>query len=481
MTTMRLRFLGASSTVTGSRTLVEAGGARVLVDCGLFQGYKPLRLRNWQPLPLEPRSLDAVLLTHAHLDHSGWLPRLLRGGFTGPVYCTQATRDLCAILLPDAGRLQEEEAGYANAVGSSRHHPAQPLFTEADALGALAFLRPVPFDDWFAPAPGLRARFRAQGHILGAAAVTLDDGACRVLFSGDVGRPDDPVLFAPQPPDDADAVVVESTYGDRAHPPAAARAELVAALKPVLRRRGVAVVPAFAVGRAQLLLHLVAEAMHAGELPVVPVYLNSPMASEATALYHRHAALHRIAPDALRRMQERTTIVGSVEASKALNRRKGPMVIVSASGMATGGRVLHHLVAFAPDPRNAIVLSGFQAGGTRGAALAAGARSIRIFGQDVPVGAQVVQLQASSAHADADELLAWLRAAPRAPAQVYVNHGEPAASDALRVRIERELGWPAAIPEEGAWIEVPVARAALHAAPATRDGAGATTPVLPGA
>lgn len=443
----RLRFLGANATVTGSRYLLEAGSHRILVDCGLFQGYKPLRLRNWAPFPEDPASIDAVVLTHAHLDHSGYLPRLFREGFNGRVWCTGATRSLCAILLPDSARLLEEEASYANRVGASRHSPALPLYTAADARSSLRSMHGVPFDQTFEPVPGVQATLRRQGHILGAAAVTLEYGGVRITFSGDIGRPDDPVMLDPLPPAESDWIVVESTYGNRTHGPVDLYRELRDVLRRVIARGGVVVIPAFAVGRAQLLLHLIAQLQSAGDVPTVPVFLNSPMASSVTELYRRYADLHRLDPDALELLNRNTQIINSVEQSKALNRRRGPMIIVSASGMATGGRVLHHLVAFAPDPRNAIVLSGFQAGGTRGASLAAGARSLRIHRQDVTVNAEVVQLSAASAHADAGELLAWLRAAPKPPRKVFVTHGEPDAADALRVRIQRELGWEAHVPE----------------------------------
>ena len=469
---MTLQFLGANATVTGSRTLVEAGGARLLVDCGLFQGYKPLRLRNWAPFPLDPASLDAVVLTHAHLDHSGHLPRLVRLGFEGPIWCTPATAALCRILLPDSARLLEEEAGYANRRGSSGHRPAEPLYDERDVTHALKQFVEADVHEEFTPTPGVRARFRRQGHILGAAAVTLEHGQQRVVFSGDLGRPNDPVMLAPEPPDEADWIVVEATYGNRQHRSADVEAELADGLRPVLERGGVAVVPAFAVGRAQALLHAIARLQVDGRIPDAPVYLNSPMASDVTSLYRRFPAEHRLDADALAELSRNTRIVNSVEESKALNRRKGPMVIVSASGMATGGRVLHHLIAFAPDPRNAILLSGYQAGGTRGAALAAGARTLRIYGQDVPVGAQVVQLEAASGHADADELLAWLRSAPRPPRGVYIVHAEPDAADALRVRIERELGWPAHVPEYLERVGLSTARAET-AAPAMRPPAPA--------
>jgi metallo-beta-lactamase family protein len=446
-TPFRLNFLGANATVTGSRHLLEAGDARVLVDCGLFQGYKALRLRNWAPFPVDPASIDAVILTHAHLDHSGYLPRLIRSGFRGRVWCTEATRSLCNILLPDSGRLLEEEAEYANRKGVSRHHPADPLYTEADALHSLKSLHGVPFDKVFEPVPGVQATLRNQGHILGAASATLAFEGTRITFSGDIGRPNDPVMFDPTPPPESDWIVVESTYGNRKHPADILKQELGKVLSRVTARGGVVVIPAFAVGRAQLLLHVIAQLQGEGVAADVPVYLNSPMATDVTALYRDYRELHRLDNAALNAMRNMTRMVNSVDESKALNRRKGPMIIVSASGMATGGRVLHHLVAFAPNPNNAIVLSGYQAGGTRGASLAAGAKTIRIYGQDVAVNAEVVQLAAASAHADADEVLAWLRAAPRPPRKVFVTHGEPDAAEALRVRIDHELGWNAHVPE----------------------------------
>ncbi|MBC7656422.1 MAG: MBL fold metallo-hydrolase [Frankiaceae bacterium] len=443
----KLTFLGANATVTGSRHLVEAGGSQVLVDCGLFQGYKTLRLRNWSPFPVDARAIDAVVLTHAHLDHSGYLPRLMRQGFRGRVWCTHATRSLCRLLLPDSGRLQEEEAGFAERKGSSRHHPAEPLYTEADALRSLELLHGVDFDEEFAPAPGLKAHLRQQGHILGAASAAIEFQGRRITFSGDIGRPQDPVMLPPSPPLASEWIVSESTYGNRAHPVEDLELELKEVLVRTIARHGVVVVPAFAVGRAQLLLHAIANLQSSGAVPEVPVYLNSPMATDVTALYRQFPDQHRLDARQLDAMRKMTRLVNSVEESKALNRRKGPMIIVSASGMATGGRVLHHLVAFAPDPRNSIVLSGFQAGGTRGASLASGARSIRIYGEDVAVNAEVVQLSAASAHADAAEILSWLHTAPRPPRRVFITHGEPEAAEALRVKIERELGWDAYVPD----------------------------------
>lgn len=449
-TKVRLRFLGATGTVTGSRYLVEHDGARLLVDCGLFQGYKALRLRNRARFPVDPASIDAVVLTHAHLDHTGYLPRLIREGFRGEVFCTPGTRALCGLLLPDSGHLLEEEARYANLRGSSRHHPALPLYTEDDARQALRRLREIDFDTPFQPVPGMLARFRRAGHILGAATLRLESGGTSLTFSGDIGRPRDPVMNPPVALESTDVLVVESTYGNRRHPDTDPVAELGAVLARVAARGGVAVIPAFAVGRAQALLHLIVRLKRSGAIPEhLPVYLNSPMARDATALFRRFRHDHRLDDRDCEALHSAATIVNSVEESKALNRRRGPMVIISASGMATGGRVLHHLKAFAPDPRNAIVLSGYQAGGTRGALIAAGASEVRIYGEDVPIRAEVVQLAASSAHADADELLAWMRTADRAPERVYVTHGEPDAADSLRRRIEHELGWDATVPEFG--------------------------------
>lgn len=444
---LRLSFLGATSTVTGSRYLIETADHRLLVDCGLFQGYKPLRLRNWAPFPVEPADIDAVVLTHAHLDHSGYLPRLAAQGFDGPVWASRATRSLCGILLPDSGRLLQDDADHANRGGYSKHHPAEPLYDEAQALKSLRLIRPVAWRRRFEPVPGVAAWLQPQGHILGAAAVTLEQAGTRITFSGDIGRYHDPVMPPPTPPPASDWIVVESTYGDRSHGGDTLEADLARACRRVLARGGAVVIPAFAVGRAQLLLVLIARLQQRGELPLAPLYLNSPMAADVTALYERYAGEHNLGRDDFALLRERVQIVGSAEESRALNERQGPLIVVSASGMLTGGRVLHHVCAFGSDARNAIVLAGYQAGGTRGAALAGGARRLRIFGEEVAINAEVISLQSASAHADADELLTWLRSAPRPPRGVFVTHGEADAADALRQRIEHELGWSARIPE----------------------------------
>ncbi len=446
---MQIQFLGAAGTVTGSKTLVEHGGRRLLVDCGLFQGVKQLRLRNWGELPLPARDIDAVLLTHAHLDHSGFLPRLLQLGFEGRIHATAPTIDLCRLLLPDAGRLLEEEADYANRHGFSRHRPALPLFTEADALRVLQRFEAEDFGTPFEAVPGLAASLQPAGHILGAASVRIEADGTSVLFSGDLGRSDDLIMLPPAPPQASDYVVIESTYGDRLHGSADALDGLADVIARTAARGGIVIIPAFAVGRSQALLHALQLLKAEHRIPDLPVYLNSPMAAGATEVYTRWHALHRLDAAAIERLAAGTRVVQTVEESKRLNQLTWPSIIVSASGMASGGRVLHHLVAYAGDRRNSIVLTGYQAPGTRGAALADGARSIKIHGQYVPVRAEVVQLSSMSAHADREGLLAWLGALASAPRQVFVTHGDPVAADALRLAIEERFGWPARVPEQG--------------------------------
>lgn len=452
--TVHIRFLGGTGTVTGSKYLVEHDGQSLLVDCGLFQGYKQLRLRNRDPLPVMPNHIGAVVLTHAHLDHSGYLPLLAREGFAGKVWCTPATRDLAGILLPDSGHIQEEDAAFANRKGFSRHAVALPLYTEDDALRSLKLLRTTPMHQAFEPVRGWTARFQSAGHILGAASLLLEVGGRRLLFSGDLGRPDDMLMLPPDPAPAADVVVCESTYGDRVHPHEDVLAELAPALQRVSARGGTAVVPVFAVGRAQALLHAIALLKARGELPhSLPVYLDSPMAIHSTELFGRHLGEHRLNAAECRDMAAVARMARSAEESKAIARQHGPKVILAASGMATGGRVLHHLALYLGDHRNMVLLTGYQAPGTRGATLASGGASLRMHGQDVPVRAEVVQLSSASAHADANQLMHWLRGMPTPPHRVFVTHGDPGASDTLRQRIERELGWRAMVPEHGStWL-----------------------------
>jgi metallo-beta-lactamase family protein len=450
---MKLAFLGGAGTVTGSKTLVTSDGRQLLVDCGLFQGYKNLRSMNWEDFPFDPAQLDAVVLTHAHLDHSGALPLLVKRGFRGPVFATPSTIEVCGALLPDSGRLQEEEAGYANHHHSSRHNPALPLYTEHDAELALRQLEPLPFDVASAVA-GMRLRLRPAGHILGASSVELGVGPVTVLFSGDLGRPDDAIMRAPAPIERADAIVVESTYGDRLHGHADTEAMLGQVIVRTAARGGIVLVPAFAVGRAQSLLYAIYRLKERGAIPDLPVFLNSPMAIDMTAIYQRYRSEHRLSPEQCAGMGQVATMVRTVEESRALVARREPCVIVSASGMATGGRVLHHLKALAPDRRNTIVFAGYQAGGTRGGRIVAGEPSIRIHGEPVEIRAEVVSLQGMSAHADAQQIVQWLKTAPLAPRSLFLNHGEPAAADALRQRIERELGWIATVPRLGQSMDI---------------------------
>ena len=444
-----LSFLGGTGTVTGSKYLLRSGTASVLVDCGLFQGLKTLRLRNWAPPPVAPRDVDAVVLTHAHLDHSGYLPRLMRQGFAGPVHASPGTRDLCAILLPDSGHLQEEEARYANKRSFSKHKPALPLYTEDDARESLKRFAPVPFRKETAVAREFRLTLQPAGHILGASIASLRVGGVKVVFSGDLGRMNDPIMRPPSRIEEADYLVVESTYGNRRHDEADAEETLGSHLNRALARGGVVIMPAFAVGRAQTLLYFISRLKERGAIPQVPVYLNSPMAINATRLYHEYMAEHRLTDEQCEAAHSVAQLVHTADESRALNGRAGPMIIVSASGMATGGRVVHHLKAFAPDARNMIVLPGFQAAGTRGAALAGGATELKIHGAYVPVRAEVVKMDSMSAHADYTEILEWLRGFKRPPKRTFITHGEPAAADELRRRIEETLGWTVSVPEYG--------------------------------
>ena len=445
-----ITFLGGTGTVTGSKYLVQHEGQSLLLDCGLFQGYKQLRLRNWQPLPVALDQIGAVLLTHAHLDHSGYLPLLVRDGYAGKVYATSGTRDLCAILLPDSGHIQEEDAAFLNRHKLSKHEPALPLYTRQDALHCLPHIKVRDWNKAFEPLPGWRVTLSSAGHILGASSVLLELAGRRILFSGDVGRPDDLIMNPPQPAPAADTVLIESTYGDREHPREDLLAELGPALQRAAARGGVAVLPVFAVGRAQAILHAIGLLKASGVVPKgLPVFLDSPMAIHTTEMFARHMGEHRLNAHDVHAMTQHATMLRTPDESRALASRHGPMVILAASGMATGGRVLHHLKQYLPDHRNMVALTGYQPPGTRGATLASGNKSVRIHGQDVAVNAEVVQLESASAHADARQLVQWLRSMPKAPDQVYVVHGDPGPADELRKRIQHELGWRAIVPEHG--------------------------------
>ncbi len=448
---LQLSFFGGAGTVTGSKYLLERpGGSRILVDCGLFQGFKSLRLRNWSKPPFAPASISAVVLTHAHIDHSGYLPLLVKNGFRGPIICTQATADLCGILLPDSGHLQEQDALFANRHRFSKHNPALPLYTEDDARRALDFLQPVPFGKTIEVADGARLEFTRAGHILGAASALIAWGGITVAFSGDIGRYGDPLMLDPVTPKRADYLLMESTYGDRRHETTDPEDALADIIGKTIHRGGTVVIPAFAVGRAQSLLFHIARLKATERLPpLLPVFLDSPMAIDATNIVRNHNADHRLGAEQVKALDGHVRYVRTSEESKALTANPIAKVIISASGMATGGRVLHHLAHYASDPRSAIVFAGFQAGGTRGAAMIAGATRIKMHGRYLPVRAQVHNLSMLSAHADQAELLRWARGFTQAPRHTYVVHGEPASADTLRHTLEEELHWTCTVPDLG--------------------------------
>ena len=452
----KLTFLGAAGTVTGSKYLVEAEGKRLLVDCGLFQGLKELRLRNWNPLPEKPASFDWCVLTHAHLDHTGYLPRLVRDGFHGPIYADAATIELCNILLADSAHLQEEDAEKANRGGYSKHAKPLPLYSSEDVGPVVNALREIPRAAPFRISQQFTVRPHDAGHILGSASleltITENGKKMVVLFSGDVGRYGQSILKDPERPPCCDVLLCESTYGDRDHPPGSQEDALADVVNRVAKRGGQIVIPAFAVDRTQTILYIIRKLEDANRIPRLPVYMDSPMAISVTDLYLRHHEDH----DATFSKEEKNGnpldahtvhVMRTVEDSKKINSVRTPAIIVSASGMATGGRVLHHIARLAPDPRNAILLAGYQAEGTRGRAMEDGAKTVRIHGADIPVAAEVINLRQFSAHAGQSELLRWLGGLPAPPRQTFITHGEPQASAALNAKIESTLGWRAAVPQ----------------------------------
>ena len=445
---LTLTFLGAAGTVTGSKFLLENGNTRILVDCGLFQGFKALRLRNWNKLPIDPRVLDAVLLTHAHIDHSGYIPLLHKNGYRGTIHCSNGTAELCKVLLPDAGHLQEQDASFANRHGFSKHKPALPLYTVEDGERCLGLLKPHPFDQWISLPGGAMAMLRRAGHILGAASVEILWNGERIVFSGDLGRYDDAIMRDPAPVPEADYLVLESTYGDRRHPDENSADTVADIVNRTCGKGGTVVIPAFAVGRAQSLLHLFRELKERKRISQnIPIYLDSPMAIDASEIFFRHPEDHRLSHDDCHKLARIATYVRTADASRALTADPSPKIIISASGMATGGRVLHHLKEYVGDARNAVLLTGFQAGGTRGAALLAGVDAIKIHGSYYPVRAEIKNLETLSAHADRDELLRWTESFRKPPKTVFVVHGEPAAADALRQTLEEKRGWNCVVPD----------------------------------
>jgi metallo-beta-lactamase family protein len=451
-----ITFLGAAGTVTGSKHLVEIGGRRVLVDCGLYQGLKELRLRNWEPLPVATGSVDWIVLSHAHIDHTGYLPRLINDGFRGAISATNATADLVKILLPDSGHLHEEEAAYHNRRGTSKHRPALPLYTAEQGLAAAKLVKGVGYRTPISLVEGATVSFARAGHILGSASVSMEIGAGpgrrRIVFSGDLGRFEAPILPDPAPIVDADYVVVESTYGDRRHDRRPIADQLEHVIRTAVARGGALVVPAFTIGRTQELMYHLAGLEKGGRIPKLPTYVDSPMAITATEVYCRHP--EEFDEDMREMVMNRNCplecgdvrLTRTSDESRAINAVKGPALIISASGMATGGRVLHHLKRRLPDPRTTVLLVGYQALGTRGWQLQEGATALRIFGEDLPVRARVETIRGLSAHADSDGLMRWLRTAARPPKRVFVVHGDPAPAQALATRIEKELGWAVSVP-----------------------------------
>jgi len=466
-----IQFLGAAGTVTGSKHLINISGdstgkrgLQVLIDCGLFQGQKEWRERNWQDTPVPAREIDYVILTHAHLDHSGWIPRLVKEGFSGKVFCTPSTLDLCAILLPDSGHLQEEDAEFANRKKTSKHSPALPLYTEAEAHDCLRYFSPLDFGEARQLAPELSFRFVRSAHILGASmvevTVTTGGSSRRMLFTGDIGRvrnvrsnPGKVVHAGPAEGEQADLLVMESTYGSRSHPSADPRPELARLVRNAVKRGGSVVVPAFAVERTQKFLFLLKELMEAGDIPRVPIYADSPMAIKAVDIFLKHTEeFSQDTKNLIARYGSPLEWAGfhfatDVESSKKINDSRYPCVIVSSSGMVTGGRIQHHLMQRLPDPRNLVLFIGFQAPGTRGFTIKSGAPEVKIFGQIIPIRAQVAALEQFSDHADTPELLSWLRTFPRPPETTYLVHGEPQASAQLRDAMQKELGWNVEVAE----------------------------------
>lgn len=463
-----LSFWGGVGTVTGSKYLIETERARVLVDCGMFQGLKELRERNWQEPPFDPRAIDSVLITHAHIDHTGYLPRLVKQGFKGPVYCSRGTAELLKILLPDAGRLQEEDADYRNRHKLTKHTPALPLYTEDDAFASIELIKPLPnTGEALDVAKGIRAGFRIAGHILGSSMVLVeideagaDRAGRRVLFSGDLGHYDQPIIRDPVAPPTCDYLLVESTYGDRLHDPVDPKVALARIINDAVSRNSAVLIPAFAVGRSQELVYLIRELEDEKTIPVLPVYVDSPMAAAATVVYGNRKEEHDEAYASVLARQRhplRThsmTTATSRAQSKSLNDVQGTRVIISASGMMTGGRVMHHALRLVPDPDATLVFVGYQAAGTLGRKILDGEREVRILGQQVPVRCRLERIGGFSAHADWKEVIRWLEGMSAGPRRTFLTHGEPPAANAMAGHINERFGWTVAVPAYGERFEL---------------------------
>lgn len=452
--TTEIRFLGGANTVTGSKYLITHNDKKILIDCGLFQGLKSLRLRNWEDFPIPTSDIDTVILTHAHIDHSGYIPKLIKSGFRGKIITTAATQDVCNILLPDCGYLMEEEAEYLNKHNRSKHKPALPLFTYKEAQESLNYFHAIPFSSEYKISADLSFEFRYAGHILGAASVIFKFGHKKIAFTGDVGRFEDPIFNNPDPLPSVDFLVTESTYGNRLHSTTDVLADIETVVNETYARNGVVIIPAFAVGRAQSIMYYLSVLRLQNRIPKMPMYLNSPMASDFSVLFKKYKNLHKLSEKDCILMAQFVKTINSPEESKALNERKGPMVIISASGMLTGGRVLHHLKAFAPYPENTILLAGFQSAGTRGEALQNGAQEIKIHGSYVPVKAQIKTLHNISAHADYSELIKWFKDSKIHPQCIFITHGEASAADEFRRRLTETFNWNCQVPDQDKTVDL---------------------------
>lgn len=443
---MRIQFLGGVGTVTGSKYLIQTNDTTILIDCGLFQGYKELRLRNWANLPVDPKKIDYVLLTHAHIDHSGYIPLLVKNGFRGKVISTEATFDLCKILLPDSGHIHEEDARYANRKGFSKHHPALPLYTQQEAEDSLEYFEVISFNERIDLTKHLHATFYYGGHILGASFIRLEYQHTSILFSGDLGRQDDPLMNAPVAPPSSDFFVIESTYGNRTHDNIDPLIQMRAVINRTVKRGGSIIIPSFAVGRTQSLLYYLHELKAKKQIPDIPVFVDSPMATNATKIFARYAEQNRLTKEQAKAVCSVAHYIQSVEESIALDNQKYPVIIISASGMATGGRILHHIRHFAPNHNNTILFSGYQVGGTRGDRMIRGEKEIKLFGQMIPVRAEIAQIENISAHADCTGMINWLAHLKKAPRKLFITHGETEAATALKHQIEQRFQWVCEIP-----------------------------------